>query len=266
MHWLQRLGARPKFFYVISHERSGTHFLINCLKLNTSIDLKYQSAGEWFGPFEKSQAQFNHIEKKLSNLSSKNYYVLKSHCDRDLFEKAYLKGKIIYIFRDYRDVLTSYYHFLQDGYLDWAQQHNSDIKSVWFSNFSDFIRKPAPNFLRFNYSLHGNFSTPLERWDNHVMKWISSPSKNIQVVTYNQLYFDAEKTTRKLLKFLNLPCKRSFTHPNFENAYSVMPRKGIIGDWKNQLSTEDKAFLESAIANKLPLLNQFPWESSLTAS
>ncbi|MEM9002328.1 MAG: sulfotransferase domain-containing protein [Cyanobacteria bacterium P01_F01_bin.86] len=257
MRWLQKLKGFPQFFYVISHERSGTHFLINCIQLNTVTDLKYQSVGEWFGPFEETENQFNHIHKKFKSLNPKNHYILKSHCDRSLFELKYPPGKIVYIFRDYRDVLTSYFHFLKDGYLTWAQKHNPEISCGFPSSFSEFIHSPLSDFLRFNYSTNGDFSTPLERWENHVLNWIQYPSNNIRIVTYNQLSLEPKKTTQQLLDFLNLPQKETFTQPNFKNAYSVMPRKGIVGDWKNQCSPEDLAFLETHLSAQHALTDQF---------
>lgn len=263
MHCLQRLINRPSFFYVISHERSGTHFLINAIKLNTSVDLNYQSIGEWFGPFDQPQKRFNHIQEKFQSLNSKTHYVLKSHCDRDLFEKQYPQGKTIYIFRDYRDVLTSYYHFVNNGYPDWARQKNPNISQTWFSNFSDFIRQPLPNFMRLNYSLQGNFSNPIERWANHVIKWIKKPKDNIKIITYNQLYSNTEKITQELLSFLGFPSKRDFIRPSLKNSYSIAPRKGIVGDWKNQIASEDLVFLENAIAHHRSSLNDFPWESKV---
>lgn len=211
MRWLGQFTAQPSFFYVVSHERSGTHFLINCIQLNTSVDLKYQSVGEWFGPYNRPRQQAKHIQKKFRSLHAKNHYILKSHCDRDLFSKFYVPGKVVYIFRDYRDVLTSYYHFLQDGYIDWFKTHNPALTQDWFTSFSDFIRQPLPDFLRFNYSLEGDFSTPLERWLNHVKQWIQYPSDDVKIITYNQLYLAPEATTQALLNFLDLPRNETFT-------------------------------------------------------
>lgn len=257
MRWFRSWKARPSFFYVVSHERSGTHFLINSIKLNTKTDLKYQSIGEWFGPFDRPDTQFEHIQKKRKSLNPKNYYVLKSHCDRALFNKIYPKGKTIYIFRDYRDVLVSYFHFLQEGYLDWFRKYNSSTPEPWFTDFSSFLRQPLPECLRLNYSLCGDFYDPCDRWINHVAQWIDNPPENSRIVTYNQLHKNTEEITKSLLDFLGIPSKESFIHPNFENAYTVMPRKGIVGDWKNYFSQEDIDFVESKISENGVLIDLF---------
>lgn len=261
MNWLQKFTNNPFFFYIISHERSGTHFLINCIQLNSPISLKYKPVGEWFGPFNQPQKRFDHIHEQFRSLKNNKYYILKSHCDRDLFEKCYRTGKVIYIFRDYRDVLTSYYNFLKGPYLDWARKHNPNIKPIWFSNFSEFIHMPVTPFLRFNYSLYGSFSNPIERWKNHVSGWIVNPPSNVFIITYNQLYLDPEGTTKRLMNWLDLPVKKTFTFPDLKNNYSIAPRKGIIGDWKNQIGPEDLAFLETKVADLRPQLNNFSWES-----
>lgn len=259
MGYHQELTAYAKGFYVISHERSGTHFLMNCIQLNSSIDFKCLSVGEWFGPFDQPQTQFEHIYKRFSELNPQQHYILKTHCDRDLHNTKYPKGKIVYIFRDYRDVLVSYYYFLRDEYIASGRRRNQKISSLWFSRLDEFIRRPLPDFLQLNYSLYGYFSSPIERWLNHVVQWIDNPPEHMQIVTYNQLYYHPEETTQKLLKFLELPSKAVFTRPTFENSLSVMPRKGIVGDWKNHFSTKDAVFLDTAVSEYLPLIDRFPW-------
>lgn len=254
-------GAR--FLYVISHERSGTHFLINTIQLNSAVDLTYLSVGEWFGPYDRFSQQFQHLEERFASLNPNHCYILKSHCDRALFNAQYPRGKVVYIFRDYRDVLVSYYHFLRDAHLAWARQYNSSIPTVWFSTFSDFLRQPLPDFLRFNYSLDGQFYSPIERWLSHTIGWLNNRLKDIFIVTYNQLYCEAEETTRRLFAFLELPAKLTFTRPNFQNSYSVMPRKGIIGDWRNHFLPEDIMLLSPMVQPYLSLLDQFPWQVEL---
>lgn len=243
MYWLRKAVTRPSFFYVISHERSGTHFSINCIKLNAASDLKYKPIGEWFGPFDQPQTQFKHIQEKMRSLHPKNHYILKSHCDKALFQKCYPKGKIIYIVRDCRDALVSYFHFLKESYIDWFRKYHPKTPAVWFTDFSDFIRQPVPEFLRWNYSLKGDFSTPIDRWMNHVSPWIEAPSQNMKIITYHQLHTQTETTTRELLAFLDLPAQDTFTHPTFDNAYTVVPRKGVVGDWQTHFSADDLAFL-----------------------
>ena len=59
-------------FYIISHERSGTHFLINTIMLNAEIRRRFgigagagwgrHNIGEWFGPYDKPEQRFDHID------------------------------------------------------------------------------------------------------------------------------------------------------------------------------------------------------------
>jgi hypothetical protein len=224
--------------------------------MNSAIDLDYLSVGEWFGPYDQPQTQFEHIDRCFDSLSSDRHYILKSHCDRTLFERHYPKSKVIYIMRDYRDVLASYFHFLKDAHLDWARGHNPGISQLWFTTFSEFIQRPIPDFLRFNYSVYGNFSSPIERWLNHVLYWLRNPNDLIKIVTYRQLYLYAQETIQEILDFLKLPSQEVFTRPTFDNANSVMPRKGIIGDWKNHFTIEDADFLNAFILEYCPLFEQ----------
>lgn len=264
MNNIQSSVDYANFFDIVSHERSGTHFLINSIQMNSAIDLEYRSVGEWFDPYDQPQTQFEHIDRCFDSLSSERHSILKSHCDRTLFEQRYPKSKVVYIMRDYRDVLVSYYHFL-DAHLDRARKHNPEISQLWFTTFSEFIQRPIPDFLRFNYSLHGKFSSPIERWLNHVLHWLRNPNELIKIVTYRQLYLYAQETIQEILDFLELSSQNVFTRSTFENAYSVMPRKGIIGDWKNHFTIEDADFLNAFILKYCPLFDQYSQDVSTIA-
>ena len=231
-------------FYVISHERSGTHFLINTILRNTYIRQDWHNIGEWFGPYDDPRTRFAHIDAfnaKWDQLGRKAT-IIKSHCDRDLFEARYKKAKVIYVLRDPRDTLTSWFHYLNR---DEFYHYNPQVPDHRCESFSKFLRKPVTPFLRYSYSLHGNFSNVAERWASHVSGWLEA--SDTLVVRYEGLLRDYKSVLIKISDFLGLRL-RLLTRPvGLHDMLSILPRKGIIGDWRNIFSEADEAFLQRAV-------------------
>ena len=101
----------PPRCYVITHERSGTHLTINLLIKNSTAELGWRSVGEWHGPFDQPFTAFDHIER-FNRADQGPGVVAKTHCDRDLFEKIYKPAPVIYVMRDPRDVMVSWWKSL----------------------------------------------------------------------------------------------------------------------------------------------------------
>lgn len=49
-------------FYIISHERSGSRFVMNTILRNTYIKQNWHNIGEWFGPYDNPANRFAHID------------------------------------------------------------------------------------------------------------------------------------------------------------------------------------------------------------
>jgi hypothetical protein len=69
---ITNMGIQAMAFYVISHERSGTHFLINSLNRNLLLRVGWgmgrgagrgwNNIGEWFGLYHDNARRFDHIQ------------------------------------------------------------------------------------------------------------------------------------------------------------------------------------------------------------
>jgi hypothetical protein len=231
-------------FYVISHERSGTHFLMNTILVNCYIKQGHHTIGEWFGPYDEPERRFEHIDafNEKWEQAAKEASIIKSHCDRDLFEARYRKAKIVYILRDPRDTMVSWFHYLNS---DAFHQYNPQVSDHHSDSVSRFLRKPVSPFLKYGFSLHGRFSNVVERWASHIKGWIDAP--DTLVVHYETLYRDYEAVLNKATDFLRLP-KRLWTHPvGLHDEPSILPRKGTVGDWRNVLSKDDEALIRQVV-------------------
>jgi len=95
--------------------------------------------------------------------------IIKTH---EKYDKKYENS--IYVIRNPKDALVSYYHFIKDGY-------GRDIK-----NFSNFLRNE-------------NFG--IKAWCEHINSWIGNADV---VVKYEDLKTDPERQTRKIIDFLKI--------------------------------------------------------------
>lgn len=216
------LAPAPPFFYVITHERSGTHLLINTLIRNCWIANHHVTIGEWQGPFDRPAARFGPVEAfRPADLSTRGFPV-KSHCDRPLFEAAYPDAPVVYVRRDPRDVLTSYYHFLERYEL---------------GTFSAFLRQPLPDALRLGASLHGDFANPVERWCHHVRGWTGSAG--CLEVTFEDLLRDPLGEVRRVAGFLGVWRRPRQRPVRMGEMHSIRPRKGTVGDWRGHFGEGD---------------------------
>jgi hypothetical protein len=226
------LSSRPAPFYVASHERSGTHFLINTLSKNTALRPEFHGVGEWAGPYISGQKnEFGHIDWLRADWDAitARVSIIKTHADRELFDFRFPKTKAVYVMRDPRDTLVSFYYYL-------GQPHSS---------LSEFLRQPLSAYLRWANSRHGNSNSVAERWANHVKGWLEAD--DTVVVRYEELKTDYRGVLGRVSQFLNLK-RLPFVAPvDLHEGYSIAPRKGVIGDWRNHFTDDDEALVRSAV-------------------
>ena len=234
----------PAPFYVVSHERSGTHFLINTLLKNAVLKPDYHDSGEWLGPYSSgAQDQFSHVDMLRANWEgiTARASIIKTHSDRELFDFRYPKAKVVYVLREPRDTLVSFYHYLKDP-------PNKSFRSIaehQYSSVSEFLRRPLSGFLRWCYSRHGKSNTVAERWANHVRGWLGAG--DTVVVRYEELKTDYRRVLGRLSPFLNLDLLPSSSPVGLHEGFSVAPRKGVVGDWRNHFTAADEALVRAAV-------------------
>jgi hypothetical protein len=231
-------------FYVISHERSGTHFCINTILKNTFLRPGYHIIPEWFGPYDRPEERFEFIKEFNRNWHGhrEKSAVIKSHCERSLFEKVYRREKVIYVLRDPRDVMNSWFHYLNR---DTFHKYNPQAGCQYCNSMSEFLRRPSGNWLRYGSSLEGNFTNVVERWASHVSGWLTAP--DTLVVRYEELKREYKKVLLKMASFLDIiqrPIKRPV---GLYDGDAILPRKGMVGDWQNFFGPGDEAFIRSVV-------------------
>jgi len=221
---------------VISHERSGTHFLINTLSNNFAIkpgriDLDYHN-----GDFTVAQNILKLVHTATKQLTEP--HTIKAHQSIDFFPPELLDEiakhvNIFYIYRDGRDVMTSFWHFLN--------------KITWFEGpktktVGELMRhQPSGRLMRYQLQQYAHM---LERWKQHVTGWLSTNKDYIFFISYEKLMQHFETVVEEdIAKFLEQPCATNITCPS-KHEHVIHPWRGKIGTWEEFFTPEDIDFFE----------------------
>ncbi|KAM9424941.1 sulfotransferase 2B1-like [Pholidichthys leucotaenia] len=174
-----------------------------------------------------------------------------------------VRPKVIYVMRNLKDVFTSYIHF-----------HKSVPALVSSGPQSEFLHK----FLN-GKVLYGS-------WFDHVKGWLNAEDKEkIMYISYEEMFRDLKDSVGRIAQFLEKPldaevvekiadrCLFNNMKKNNMSNYSMMPseridqtksqflRKGISGDWKNQLTVAEAEYFDAVYQEKMKDVKyKFPWD------
>ena len=99
-------------------------------------------------------------------------------------------------------------------------------------SFGEFLRRPLTGFLRWSYSLRGDFGNVAERWAAHTESWLRS-GLPVCTLRYEDLLGDPADALRRAADFLGLTLRPDIRPVAFGEGPAHLPRKGIVGDWQN---------------------------------
>jgi Sulfotransferase domain len=185
---------------VVSHERSGTHFLMNAI----ASCFGYVSQ-PWLD-IDRNQFNINYYHAqslktlivKIAALRSAN--IMKCHHEFEFFSPIVdaFAGKlhVFYIYRNPADVMASYWRFLRTWH--WAEGPKMDTAL-------DFATaQPMGRVMRYQFRQYGSM---LDRWANHVGGWTQAPGK-IHLVRYEDLDGRYEDTVKSFGDALGMAPRR----------------------------------------------------------
>lgn len=187
------------------------------------------------------------FSKLLPDLRSSWPRLFTSHLCAKLLAPALMKSKakVVYVARNPKDTLVSFYHF-----------HRIASFLPDPSSFEDFVDE----FLE-GTGFYGS-------WFDHVKGWLGlQKDLNLLFVTYEELHQEPRRTIRKISEFLGRRlrpeeedvilehCSFSFMSQSNMVNYSLLSkeiidhskgkflRKGVVGDWREHFTPElDKKF------------------------
>jgi len=176
---------------------------------------------------------FNPTIDLADNMSGRR--IIKSHLPLEFLPPGLLeKCKVVYVARNIKDTIVSYYH------------HNLLLEMHGFKGtFSQFLQHFQDGILPY-----GSY------WYHLRTAYEARSHPNLKFLWFEEMKKDRKKVTRELGRFLNVPLTEEQLdgleeHVKFENMKkrtAANPcdkegffRKGIIGDWKSLFSPEQEA-------------------------
>lgn len=219
------LRVRPTDVFISSYPRSGTTLTQWILYLLAHEDqpdpIHLTSVSPWF---ERSLAIGELTADDLERLPSPR--VFKSHLPRQWLPDG---GRYIYVERDVRDVLVSYFHFYR-AYLGFE------------GSLDDFIERFMAGRVQYG------------SWFDHVAGWRArAADPDLLIVRYEDLLVERKKVIEGLLDFLGWDRdERSVDRAVVESSFDAMKRRESIFDHATALLLErgvrPRSFLRSGTA------------------
>jgi len=230
------MKTKNKPIIVITHERSGTHLLINIINYNELG--KFYTIGFIPDNLEHNLKNYKDFAfKSIISLSYQNDIVCKSHHQVEFMEKylefIFERYNVIYLYRDVKDVLVSYYNFLMPienfpEFKDWIFMKPSEVGEK-FKQDVKHVHETDPHVIiePENY---------IDRWKIHTDGWLKHKNEML-VLKYEDILNDFENQKITIEDYLGreigtIPDINDKRFPNFN------PGKGIVGGWKDLIDDE----------------------------
>lgn len=211
-------------FGIVSNRRSGTHFLWETL--NANFDIRKP---DWYPGVDGVEA-------------------FKAHCTPDQVQQFFNKSLeefindyfCVYIMRDIKDTLAASWYYWKRGAED-----NLDIsRGLVGKTFSEYIRGATiEEALHYNIDVNSlyvnNYLDPVQYWIDFT-KW----SDYIYTITFEDLKLNPTKVVKDFSNRFNIRTKAGECKL-INRLVGNLPRKGVIGDWKNVFNEKDKEYVVS---------------------
>ncbi|XP_010784057.1 sulfotransferase family 2, cytosolic sulfotransferase 2, partial [Notothenia coriiceps] len=208
---------------------------------------------------EEIQAYTFNLEQRASPR------MLTTHSPYNMMPPSFfeVKPKVIYVMRNPKDVFVS---------------------SFFYHGTASFLVNPGPQTDFLHKFLDGKVM--FGSWFDHVKSWLNAEDKeHIMHISYEEMILDLKDSVGRIAQFLNKSLDpeviekiadrclfKNMKNNNMSN-YSAVPRefmdqtkseflrKGIAGDWENQLTVAEAEYFDSVYKDKMKdVKSKFVWD------
>jgi hypothetical protein len=253
-----KLNLSQKPIMIITHERSGTHLCMDYLRnffQDTYLkQYPFQRTRNlyWVFPTLPTEKKLPFFISSLQNAKSRplikthvttNLKAIKDQAQRDLFHALFEESDHIYVVRDGRDVLVSYFYF--------RIKFNNGTR-----NFSNYLRSP----LRIGHR------TVVKYWADHITEWYDKLEQD-KFVCFESLRNNLTETVTSLGHSLGLTRNNRAIQPiqvdkqrmvralkcalGIQHSSAVLPGYGHSKTWASHFSESDKDFFKEVAGQEL---------------
>ena len=250
--------------YLFSYPRSGSNWLFSALTyLLGAVKAEARIGPEIYPVTYGETGPETFWIQAATEWSGDRPLLIKSHETAEIFRSLYPAGKAMYLLRDGRDALLSYYFYQQ------AFMVNPGNKTVFpTGRRQQDLGAVSGNEVRFDADSYAAFLRTHGRdWVRHVQGWPAVPG--VLLVRYESLQQSFESELARIVEYLALPAVRTVAEVREEYVEHTrglltgdnraFHRKGVVGDWKNHLDERIRQALKDELGETLV---QLGYESS----
>lgn len=218
-----------KDVYLVSYPRSGNTWMRVLL-----AEIIYGESGESLRDLGYYMPDINK-PRLMKNVIEVGCHYIKAHDPLMINRRSELFKKVLYIIRDPRDIVISWFRF-QSGRL-----YHKDFNHFFLDWISDRIYPSS--------------------WQTHVNSWtgpgIDMNDVDVCVVRYEDLLKDAFSVLKKIMTFLDLDVEPVRIREGIKKAsVDKMRRKEKLGFWEDNVNLDKLQFIGPATSNQ--------WQKILT--
>ena len=238
-----------KKIMVVSHERSGTHFLMNALAINFGyvgnpwLNLDFELG---INLYSRHSLCF-YLMTRMHDVPVLN--IVKSHHQVDFFAPIlpYLieQFHILYVYRDPREVMVSFWRYV------WSHLRDEGPRTATVGQF--MRAAPWGGMLRYQKK---QVPTVLERWKVHVDEWAEGADRigpgRIIMVRYDELLLEFDSTMRRIGQQIGRGCQQP-CRPD-PQVDVVAAHRGVGGTHRELFSRADRDLVSAAVGDTIERL------------